>query len=72
MRIVSRDAEADEPQKTEADEQEDADDLKESLRDYYPEHGFVHIGKKRSLQFFNTCNCDSSCRLLDSVSEFQR
>ena len=47
-------AEADEPQKTEADEQEDADDLKESLRDYYPEHGFVHIGKKAIIAVFST------------------
>ena len=49
-----QDAEADEPQKTEADEQEDADDLKESLRDYYPEHGFVHIGKKAIIAVFST------------------
>ena len=49
-----QDAEADEPQKTEADEQEDADDLKERLRDYYPEHGFVHIGKKAIIAVFST------------------
>ena len=44
--ISQQDMETDGHQKTDAEEPEDAGDLKESLRDYYPGHGFNHIGKK--------------------------